>query len=122
MRSAVHDHQSPQSRNIYGGTKLVFKPVGQDSSEINHCLLLISFVKKLVETSHHLRSAVYDHCLCSVRDIIVAEDTAAPLNTKMFANFNHMFEPIHTVAPILCTGGTLPVAPQGEEVLTSCEF
>jgi hypothetical protein len=40
----------------------------------------------------------------------------------MFANFDHMFAPIHMVAPIPCNGGTLPVAPIGEEPLTSFDF
>jgi hypothetical protein len=38
-------HQSPQSWKPHGAKKFVIKPVCRDSSEINHCMLLISFGK-----------------------------------------------------------------------------
>ncbi len=38
-------HKSPQSWKPHGAKKFVIKPVCRDSSEINHCMLLISFGK-----------------------------------------------------------------------------
>ncbi len=44
--SGMTKNLSPQSWKPYVGTKLVFKPVRRDSSEINHCLFLLSLLAK----------------------------------------------------------------------------
>jgi hypothetical protein len=59
------DKKSPQSGKPYGGIWQVFKPVCRDFSEINHCLLFISFgkirFKRCPVPLHCLRSAFHDH-------------------------------------------------------------